>query len=125
MTEIEKLGLLKMDFLGLITLTDIKKAIDYVKEDYGVDIDFHKLGYEDPNVYELIASGDNVAVFQLESGGMSKFMGQLRPTKLEEIIAAYHFTVRDQWTVYPNIFPTKTIPKPLFMTTNFWCLFWT
>ncbi len=87
MTEIEKLGLLKMDFLGLITLTDIKKAIDYVKEDFGVDINFRKLGYEDPKVYEMIASGDNVAVFQLESGGMSKFMSQLRPSKLEEIIA--------------------------------------
>lgn len=87
MTEIEKLGLLKMDFLGLITLTDIKKACDYVKEDFGVTINFRELGYEDPNVYELIASGDNVAVFQLESGGMSKFMSQLRPSKLEEIIA--------------------------------------
>ena len=87
MIEIEKLGLLKMDFLGLITLTDIKKAIDYVKEDFGVEINFRKLGYEDPKVYEMIASGDNVAVFQLESGGMSKFMSQLRPSKLEEIIA--------------------------------------
>ena len=113
MTEIEKLGLLKMDFLGLITLTDIKKAIDYVKEDYGVDIDFHKLGYEDPNVYELIASGDNVAVFQLESGGMSKFMGQLRPTKLEEIIAGISLYRPGPMDSIPKYLSNKNNPETI------------
>lgn len=113
MTEIEKLGLLKMDFLGLITLTDIKKAIDYVKEDYGVDIDFHKLGYEDPAVYELIASGDNVAVFQLESGGMSKFMGQLRPTKLEEIIAGISLYRPGPMDSIPKYLSNKNNPETI------------
>ncbi|MBQ9107342.1 MAG: DNA polymerase III subunit alpha [Clostridia bacterium] len=84
---IERLGLLKMDFLGLKTLTDISEAIKYIKEDKGVDIDFHKLGYEDPKVYELISSGDCVAVFQLESGGMTKFMNQLQPSCLEDVMA--------------------------------------
>ncbi len=83
----EELGLLKMDFLGLTTLTDIKKALDYVKKSQGKDIDFVKVGYEDPKVYELIASGDTDAVFQLESGGMKGFMRELKPTTLEEIIA--------------------------------------
>ncbi len=83
----EELGLLKMDFLGLTTLTDIKKAVDTVKQTTGDEIDFVKLGYEDPEVYKLIGSGDTEAVFQLESGGMKKFMRDLAPTNLEEIIA--------------------------------------
>lgn len=83
----EELGLLKMDFLGLTTLTDIKKALDTIKQTTGREIDFFKLGYEDQNVYELIGNGDTEAVFQLESGGMKGFMRDLKPTKLEEIIA--------------------------------------
>ncbi len=84
---VEKLGLLKMDFLGLKTLTDIEEAIKLIKQDKGVEIDFHKLGYDDPEVYKLIASGDCEAVFQLESGGMKKFMTQLQPDCLEDVIA--------------------------------------
>ena len=83
----EELGLLKMDFLGLTTLTDIKKALDYVKQSTGNEIDFLKTNYDDQKVYELIGSGDTEAVFQLESGGMKNFMRELKPTNLEEIIA--------------------------------------
>ncbi|MCH5161339.1 MAG: DNA polymerase III subunit alpha [Clostridiales bacterium] len=83
----EQLGLLKMDFLGLTTLTDIKKAIDYVKTTTGKDINFFELGYEDQEVYKLIGAADTEAVFQLEGGGMKNFMRDLKPTKLEEIIA--------------------------------------
>ena len=87
MTEIEELGLLKMDFLGLRTLTDIKKALDYILEDNGVSIDFSKMPFDDKSVYELISSGETDAVFQLESAGMKKFMKQLRPERFEDIIA--------------------------------------
>ncbi|MDR1906509.1 MAG: DNA polymerase III subunit alpha [Clostridiales bacterium] len=87
MNELEELGLLKMDFLGLRTLTDIKKAIDYIYEDRGVRIDFDKMSFDDKNVYELIGNGETDAVFQLESAGMKKFMMQLLPTSLEEVIA--------------------------------------
>ncbi len=87
MIELEHLGLLKMDFLGLANLTDIKKACDYVYEDHGVKIDFYDMEYNDPNVYNLIASGRTDAVFQLESAGMKKFMKELKPTCLEDIIA--------------------------------------
>ncbi len=83
----EELGLLKMDFLGLTTLTDIKKALDYVKQSTGKTLDFFELGYDDKAVYELIGGGDTEAVFQLESGGMKGFMRELKPTNLEEIIA--------------------------------------
>lgn len=84
---VESIGLLKMDFLGLKTLTDITEALKYIKEDKGIDIDFNQLGYEDPKVYELISSGDCEAVFQLESGGMKKFMNRLQPTTIEDVIA--------------------------------------
>ncbi len=87
MIEVEELGLLKMDFLGLRTLTDIKKACDYVYEDYGVKVDFSKDDYSDPNVFELISSGDTMCIFQLESGGMCDLMRKMKPEGLEEIIA--------------------------------------
>ena len=87
MTELEHLGLLKMDFLGLRTLTDIHKTIKYVKEIHGVEIDFSTMTYDDPAVFELISSGNTEAVFQLEGGGMKKFMKDLQPTNLEDIIA--------------------------------------
>jgi len=85
--QVEALGMLKMDFLGLVTLTDVNKAKQYIKANHGVEVDFHKLGYENPEVYKLISSGDTDSVFQLESGGMKRFMTQLRPTSLEDVIA--------------------------------------
>ncbi len=87
MKEDEALGLLKMDFLALRTLTDIKKALNYIKEDYGLELDFHDIGYEVQAAYDLIGEGDTDAVFQLESPGMKKFMRELKPSTLEDIIA--------------------------------------
>lgn len=87
MTDIERLGHLKMDFLGLRNLNDIQKAIEYIKENHGVDIDFMKLGYDDPEVYKLISSGNTKAIFQIESTGFQKFLKQLRPTCIEDITA--------------------------------------
>ena len=87
MIELESLGLLKMDFLGLRTLTDINLALDYVKEDKGIDASFDRCQYDDPKVYELIGSGNTDAVFQLESAGMKNFMRELKPTSLEDVIA--------------------------------------
>lgn len=87
MTQIEPLGLLKMDFLGLRTLTDISKTIALIEGNTGEKIDFDKCTYDDPKVFELIGSGDTDAVFQLESGGMKRLMRDLQPTCLEDIIA--------------------------------------
>lgn len=87
MVEVELLGLLKMDFLGLRTLTDIHKAQQLVKQTKGIDIDFYNMDYNDPNVYQLIGEGDTHAVFQLEGAGMRNFMRALKPTCLEDIIA--------------------------------------
>ncbi|MCL1901642.1 MAG: DNA polymerase III subunit alpha, partial [Firmicutes bacterium] len=86
MKEVEKLGLLKMDFLGLRTLTDIKVAIDNIFENRGVKVKFDNK-YDDKGVYELIGDGDTDAVFQLESAGMKRFMKELRPDNFEDIIA--------------------------------------
>lgn len=87
MKQVEQLGMLKMDFLGLRTLTDVSKAKQYIKEDFGVELDFHKLGYEDEGTYKLIGDGETDAVFQLESPGMKRFMRDLKPSTFEDIIA--------------------------------------
>ncbi|MEG0012807.1 MAG: DNA polymerase III subunit alpha [Cellulosilyticaceae bacterium] len=87
MTTLEELGLLKMDFLGLRTLTVIDNAIKLVKLNHGVEIDFSKMEYDDAKAYELIASGNTEGIFQLESAGMKSFMKELCPTTLEDIIA--------------------------------------
>ena len=85
--ELEHLGLLKMDFLGLRNLSDIKMAIELIKQNYGVSINFDEMEYDDPEVYKMISTGNTMAVFQLESGGFQKFMRELQPTCLEDIIA--------------------------------------
>ena len=86
--ELEHLGFLKMDFLGLVNLSDIKRCIEYVKENYGVTVDFSDRVYDDPKVYELISSGNTEAIFQIESPGFKKFLKDLKPNCLEDIIAA-------------------------------------
>lgn len=85
--EIEALGMLKMDFLALVTLTDIKKCVDYIREDTGFEVDFTKIGYTDAGAYGLISDGDTDGVFQLEQGGMKRFMKTLKPDTLEDLIA--------------------------------------
>lgn len=87
MIQVEELGLLKMDFLGLMNLTDIKKAVDLVEQTTGKRIDFYHMTYDDPEVYKMIGEGDTHAVFQLESGGMKNFMKDLKPDCIEDIIA--------------------------------------
>ncbi len=86
--ELESLGFLKMDFLGLRNLSDIKMCIEYVKENHGVDVVFDRNGYDDPKVYELISSGNTTAIFQIESSGFKDFLSRLKPTCLEDIVAA-------------------------------------
>ena len=87
MTTIEELGLLKMDFLGLRTLTVIRDAQQFVKERTGKEIDFDTLPLDDPKVFDLIGSGHDEGIFQLESGGMKSFMKELKPHNIEDVIA--------------------------------------
>ncbi|MBR0482359.1 MAG: DNA polymerase III subunit alpha [Firmicutes bacterium] len=87
MTEIEHLGLLKMDFLGLRNLTAMRDCLEMIKTDVGVSIDLNAIDYDDPEVYKMIASGNTVGIFQLESGGMTSFMKDLQPDCLEDLVA--------------------------------------
>ena len=87
MTTLEELGLLKMDFLGLRTLTVLQNALAMIKKNHGIDIDLKNIDYDDKKVYEFISTGRTDAVFQLESGGMQSFMKRLKPENLEDIIA--------------------------------------
>ena len=86
MTTLEELGLLKMDFLGLRTLTVISDAIKLVKYSKGIDVEFDK-EMKDPKVYKLWADGSTTGLFQFESAGMTRFMKELKPDSLEDIIA--------------------------------------
>lgn len=87
MTTIEELGLLKMDFLGLRTLTVIQDAVRNVRKSRGIDIDIDHLNMEDPEVYDLLCTGQTDGIFQLESNGMKSFMKELKPRNIEDIIA--------------------------------------
>lgn len=111
--EVEEMGMLKMDFLGLKTLTDIAKTKQYIKEDFGVDVDFQKLGYDDPNVYKLISTGETDAVFQLESVGMKKFMQELRPESLEDIIAGISLYRPGPMDAIPDYIRAKNNPQTI------------
>ena len=111
MKEVEELGLLKMDFLGLRTLTDIDKTIKIVKETTGEKFDFEDCQYDDPNVFELIASGNTDAVFQLESGGMKRVMKDLKPDCLEDIIAGISLYRPGPMQFIPDYIKGKRDPK--------------
>ncbi|AJH01972.1 DNA polymerase III subunit alpha [Clostridium beijerinckii] len=87
MTTLEELGLLKMDFLGLRTLTVMNDAINMIRENRRIDIDLDKIDFEDKEVYKMIGEGKTAGVFQLESPGMTSFMKELKPDSLEDIIA--------------------------------------
>ncbi len=87
MTTIEELGLLKMDFLGLRTLTVIRDAVAMIEKSKGIRIDIDKIDYDDKKVLASLGTGKTDGIFQLESGGMKNFMKELKPENLEDIIA--------------------------------------
>ena len=87
MKELESIGLLKMDFLGLRNLTVIDKTIDLIKKRFDKEIDIDKIDMEDPKVYELFAKGLTVGIFQFESAGMREFLKKLKPKGIDGLIA--------------------------------------
>jgi len=87
MYALEKIGLLKVDILGLANLTIIKNALRIIKKVYGDEIDLDELGFEDKKVYKLLSDGNTVGVFQVESAGMQRYLQELKPTTFEDIIA--------------------------------------
>ncbi|MFC4767789.1 DNA polymerase III subunit alpha [Effusibacillus consociatus] len=87
MEDLETVGLLKMDFLGLRNLTIIDHTIEAVKQSRGVEIDFTRMDMEDPLTYELLARGDTDGCFQLESNGVKNVLRELKPSAFEDIVA--------------------------------------
>lgn len=87
MTTLEELGLLKMDFLGLRTLTVIRDTVKLIEENHGIKIDLNNIDMNDPEIYQMISRGETLGVFQLESSGMTQFMTELKPSCIEDIIA--------------------------------------
>lgn len=87
MKELEDLGLLKMDFLGLRNLTNLQRTIDYIKEDLGEEIRLEDIPLNSKKVYDLLSRGDTSGVFQMESAGIRKILVKLKPDKFEDIIA--------------------------------------
>ncbi|MFR9165561.1 MAG: DNA polymerase III subunit alpha [Dysgonomonas sp.] len=84
---IEETGLIKMDFLGLKTLSIIKEALENIKHTTGTEIDINAISLEDPKTYELYSQGKTTGTFQFESAGMQKYLKELQPTKFEDLIA--------------------------------------
>ena len=84
---IESTGLIKMDFLGLKTLSELKEACDIIKQTRGIDVDLDNIPIDDPKTYELYQQGRTIGTFQFESSGMQKYLRELKPTVFEDLIA--------------------------------------
>ena len=113
MTTIEELGLLKMDFLGLRTLTVIQEALDFVEQRTGKRIDFDTMKCNDPKVFELIASGKDEGIFQLESAGMKSFMKELRPNNIEDLVAGISLYRPGPMKFIPDYIRGKNNPQAI------------
>ncbi|MGQ9567488.1 MAG: DNA polymerase III subunit alpha [Anaerolineae bacterium] len=87
MEHLEAIGLLKIDFLGLSTLTIMRKACDLIREHHGVALDLHTIPVEDPEAFALLSSGEVTGVFQVESAGMRRVLRSMQPSRFEHIIA--------------------------------------
>jgi len=87
MDVLEDTGLLKVDFLGLSTLTVMRRAVDLIQERHGATFTQHNIPLDDPKTYELLSSGDVTGIFQVESGGMRRVLTSMRPTRFEHIVA--------------------------------------
>ena len=113
MTTIEELGLLKMDFLGLRNLTIIRDALEMIEENHGVKIDFSSMDYDDPAVYDIIAKGNTQGIFQLESGGMTQFMKNLKPDCFEDIVAGISLYRPGPMASIPTYIENKKHPESI------------
>ncbi|WP_018132013.1 DNA polymerase III subunit alpha [Effusibacillus pohliae] len=113
MEDLEAVGLLKMDFLGLRNLTIIDHTIDAVKQNRGVEIDFTRMGMDDPATYELLARGDTDGCFQLESNGVKNVLRELKPTEFEDIVAVISLYRPGPMENIPNYIAAKHGKAPV------------
>ena len=116
MTELEELGLLKMDFLGLRTLTVIRDAVDLIEENHGIKVDFDKIGEDDPKVYDMFSKGETLGIFQFESAGMRQVLKELKPTEFENIIAANSLYRPGPMNQIPRFIENKLYPEKIEYT---------
>ena len=113
MTTLEELGLLKMDFLGLRTLTVIQDAVRLAEKSSGKEIDINAIDYNDKKVLDYIGSGETDGIFQLESGGMKGFMKELKPQNLEDIIAGISLYRPGPMDFIPQYIKGKNHPEAI------------
>ena len=116
MTTLEELGLLKMDFLGLRTLTVLQDAVEMIEHDCGEKLDLDAIDYNDRRVMEAIGTGKNEGVFQLESGGFKTFMKELKPESLEDIIAGISLYRPGPMDFIPKYLKGKNDPASITYT---------
>ena len=110
---IEEVGMLKMDFLGLKTLSIIKECLRLIKERHGIDIDIEKIPIDDPQTYALYSRGDTKSVFQFESGGMKDWLQKLHPTRFEDLIAMNALYRPGPMDYIPNFVARKQGAEPI------------
>ena len=116
MTTLEELGLLKMDFLGLRTLTVLQDAVAMIQKDHGVKLDLDHIDFNDKKVMESIGTGKDDGVFQLESGGMKSFMKELKLESLEDIIAGISLYRPGPMDFIPKYLKGKNDPAAITYT---------
>ncbi len=113
MTEVEEIGLLKMDFLGLKNLTVIDRTVKAVRRRHGVEIDWSKIPLDDPETYPLLQRGDAFGLFQLESGGMRDLLRQLKPEKFSDVVALISLYRPGPMEIIPEFIARKQGRKPV------------
>jgi DNA polymerase III subunit alpha len=110
---VESFGLLKMDFLGLKTLTVINDALELIEANHGIEIDLDQIPLDDPKTFELFQRGDTVAIFQFESSGMREWMLKLKPTSIDDLIAMNALYRPGPMDLIPNYIARKHGREPV------------
>ncbi len=106
-------GLLKMDFLGLRNLTIIQEALNFIKINQGIDVDFHTLDINDPKTYKLLSSGETTGIFQLESSGMRRYIKELQPTTIFDLMAMVALYRPGPMQIIPEFIARKKNPEKI------------
>jgi DNA polymerase-3 subunit alpha len=107
--HVESVGMLKMDFLGLKTLSIIKDAVENIKESYNVNIDISNVPLDDEKTFELYSRGETTGLFQFESPGMKKHLKALKPNRFDDLIAMNAYIVRGRWIIFLPLLHVNTV----------------
>lgn len=107
MEILEDIGLLKIDFLGLSTLTIMRQAVDLIRQNHGPQLDLHTIPTDDPVIFELLSSGDVTGIFQVESAGMRRVLTDMQPTGFEDIVAVISLYRPGPMQFIPNYIARK------------------